>query len=585
MVNKFFIEFNRRGLVVLFLLLWLPLASADDPPIGVCPVNVVDVAFVIDDTGSMGGAIDNVKAELEPILDDIARLSSGYRLALVTFKDDITIRLNFSPNNRNAFEQALQPVTASGGNNEPEASDEALNTVINALPAQGRPQNIDFQPPFTNFQRIIVLVTDAHPGSFDDQFILGVHDVRAHQRALEARAQGIRIAAVYVPTYGVIPQIVSIMQDYATTSQGGYTETEPDGHGTAAAIRRLLRQFLECRPIGTPPPPPPPPPLPCPNKLVFASNRETPVNLPGIWAFDLVSFELTRFSSVSWPQRDRDIAPLLSPDGCKVVWERQRDNAAFEVWVKDLLSGDIYNITPTGSRWANRPAWSPDSRRLALVGEYGGTGQIYLVDADGLRTTRLTESPEVLAANAPNWSPYGDTIAFSNGAAGRNQIYKVKEDGTQLTNLSNSDYTDTEPRWSPLGDTILFTRYPIGSSGHQGDIWTMYADGQGKRALTQTGNNANPVWSRRGWDIAFTRQIGSDIDLYTMRQDGAGLTRLTQQERITGSAAWGPHYLPLRALAYASHHNGNHEVYIYFLNERVAINLTSHPDQDFDPHW
>jgi hypothetical protein len=61
-------------------------------------------------------------------------------------------------------------LAAGGGAGGPEASDEALNTVVNALVVGARPQNIDFTPDWrgAGVVKIAILVTDAPPGGFDD---------------------------------------------------------------------------------------------------------------------------------------------------------------------------------------------------------------------------------------------------------------------------------------------------------------------------------------------------------------------------------------------------------------------------------
>jgi hypothetical protein len=202
----------------------------------------MDVAFVVDDTGSMSGAINNVKAELSSILDSIETSSGNdYRLALVTFKDNVTVQENFSANNRVSITPKIMGLTAGGGNNEPEASDEALNTVINALAASGRPQNIDFNPAFRSTAlKIIILVTDARPGGFDDQFMTGVDDINAHSRATEAAAKGIKISAIFVPTFGEPVALENIMKDYADTTSGVYIKTPGTGLGTADAIKTII---------------------------------------------------------------------------------------------------------------------------------------------------------------------------------------------------------------------------------------------------------------------------------------------------------------------------------------------------------
>src|SRR6478672_11034335 len=164
----------------------------------------IDVAFAIDDTGSMVDALASLNTALPGILDRIERGSDpgtgapDYRLALVTFKDDLTIRVNFSDNNRDAFTLAAAVLTASAGGALPEASDEALNTIIHAL-AQRPHQNTDFAPAFRpDALRVIVLLTDTLPGGFDD--LATLEDVaNAHARAGEAAAAGIKIAAIFTP--------------------------------------------------------------------------------------------------------------------------------------------------------------------------------------------------------------------------------------------------------------------------------------------------------------------------------------------------------------------------------------------------
>ena len=94
----------------------------------------MDVAFVLDVTGSMGGAIGSVKAAIPQLLDQIVAASSGdYRAELVVFHDDVEVLEAFEEGNRATIQTLVSGLFASGGNNEPEASDEALRTVIDAL--------------------------------------------------------------------------------------------------------------------------------------------------------------------------------------------------------------------------------------------------------------------------------------------------------------------------------------------------------------------------------------------------------------------------------------------------------------------
>lgn len=213
----------------------------------------IDVAFVIDDTGSMGGTLTNIKNEFANVISTVQSASGNdYRLALVTFKDDVTVREVFAPNNQASITPKINALSAGGGSNAPEASDEAMNTVVNALTTAGRPQqNSDFSPAFrASALKIAVLVTDALPAGFDDDFDAGVDDARAQTVANQAASQGIRISAVYVPIGGADSTERSIMQGYASTTGGIFVETSGSGVGAGAALTNII---AACG--GTTPPP------------------------------------------------------------------------------------------------------------------------------------------------------------------------------------------------------------------------------------------------------------------------------------------------------------------------------------------
>jgi len=205
----------------------------------------MDVAFVIDTTGSMGGAIGNVKVEVASLIADIDTASGGdFQLGLVTFKDDVSVVDDLAPG-AGTIAADILALTASGGGAEPEASDEALNTVVNGLDMADRlpgQQTGDFNGVFRPAAvKIVVLVTDARPAGFDDTFTPGVDDVNAHNRALDAASAGIKISAVFVPTLGApAGAITPIMTDYATTTGGLFLTTAADGSGTAGAISDII---------------------------------------------------------------------------------------------------------------------------------------------------------------------------------------------------------------------------------------------------------------------------------------------------------------------------------------------------------
>jgi hypothetical protein len=224
----------------------------------------MDVALVIDDTGSMGGAISNVQAQLKQIINIAEFVSGGdLHMGLATFpSDNVVINVPLTTDLA-AVEAAVQGLVAAGGAGVAESSDEVLQYVItgaadptcivsNALTGSVVSNGVPsvFGTLRTNCVKIAVLVTDAPPGECADAFTLGVSDVHAHSVALAAANAGVRIAAIYVPDSGEDPEIKAIMEDYATTSGGTFNETAANADGTGDGISAIV---AECGTIGSPP--------------------------------------------------------------------------------------------------------------------------------------------------------------------------------------------------------------------------------------------------------------------------------------------------------------------------------------------
>ncbi len=245
-------------ILIILILVLAPLVLALGYPIarvkadGEC--SPLDVTLLIDSTSSMSGAIDNVKIEAAKLVDQIVAASGGnYQLGLIEFRDDIIVSTDMASGTADMVRAQIGAITAVGGDGGSEASDEALNTVVNRLNATDRPQSGNFSGVWrTDANKIIILITDAPPAGFDDLYAEGVDNVNAHQHALEASNLGIKISAVYVPTTEGVPAVKAaganavnddsaviaeaVMRDYQATTNGGFIKTARNGSGTANAI-------------------------------------------------------------------------------------------------------------------------------------------------------------------------------------------------------------------------------------------------------------------------------------------------------------------------------------------------------------
>jgi hypothetical protein len=205
----------------------------------------MDVVFIVDETGSMGGVIGDLQGQVAKIADEVVKASGGdYQFALVGMPDNnIRVLLEFSANNRAQLTTAIgQLGTAGGCGGVP--YDEALNTVVHGLKQRtgsSGAQLQDFNSKFRAQTKIIILITDTVPQAFTCSFQPGVHDKAAHTFAEDAKKADIHISAVYVPT-GNTPEdlIKSIMQDVAATSGGFFKEAQPDASDVAEIAVDIL---------------------------------------------------------------------------------------------------------------------------------------------------------------------------------------------------------------------------------------------------------------------------------------------------------------------------------------------------------
>jgi uncharacterized protein YegL len=227
------------------------LRAGEAPPDELPPCGPIDLVLVIDDSGSMTRAIDDVKARMAEILDLVDELSGGtFQLGLVTFGARVRVRedLDDVPDpatKKAAMIEALRHISALGGGRGPEASDEALNTVVNRLPAAGRLQRGDFNGHFRGESRIVILITDQLPAGFDDVYTEGLDDLNLLRLAEQAAARNIRISTIPVPLRTMAPavqgQLAGLMLAVSQVT-GGVNVPRVDARGgTSAAILDIVR--------------------------------------------------------------------------------------------------------------------------------------------------------------------------------------------------------------------------------------------------------------------------------------------------------------------------------------------------------
>ncbi|MGO9410154.1 MAG: vWA domain-containing protein [Spirochaetia bacterium] len=179
----------------------------------------VEVTFVLDSTGSMGGLIDGAKEKIWSIANDIIarKPTPEVRIGLVTYRDKgdeyVTRRFDLTEDIDSVYRN-LQSITADGGGDDPESVNQALHEAVTDLGWTPGPKVL----------KIIFLVGDYPPHmDYPD-------DVKYPVTAREAVKQGIIIDTVQC---GDVAETAAVWKEIARRADGSYVALAQSGNMTA----------------------------------------------------------------------------------------------------------------------------------------------------------------------------------------------------------------------------------------------------------------------------------------------------------------------------------------------------------------
>jgi tricorn protease len=185
---------------------------------------------------------------------------------------------------------------------------------------------------------------------------------------------------------------------------------------------------------------------------------------------------------------------------------------------------DSYHVSPSGKR--------------AVISIHG---ELFSVATDKGEIRRLTQTPHVREIQ-PAWSPDGKWIAFVGEKDGVEHVFVCDEKGGQVKQLSTGDSQKSQIRWAPNSSALLFTAtdnnlYRCTLADGQ---TTVIAKGD---VVTGEGAVSNPQWSPDGKWVSFTKSDRNMLaHVYVMPATAGGeAKRVTGHESFTDRAAlWTP---------------------------------------------
>ncbi len=161
--------------------------------------------------------------------------------------------------------------------------------------------------------------------------------------------------------------------------------------------------------------------------------------------------------------------PSYSPDGHWLSYS-WAGNGRNQIWLQkvedDLKMPASHNLVVTEATdgtdrrdVGGGPQWSPDSKRLAFVGENQkrqGKTSIFAMEIERGEAHQLTEHPA--SDRTPRWSPDGQWIAFVVAwDEGTEEVSIVSAEGGSPIQLTVDRHANTDIAWSPDSQLIAYS--------------------------------------------------------------------------------------------------------------------------------
>jgi hypothetical protein len=227
----------------------------------------------------------------------------------------------------------------------------------------------------------------------------------------------------------------------------------------------------------------------------------------------------------------------------------------------------------------------PPPDLIAFTSYRDGNAEIYVMNEDGTKQSRITNNPA--DDRNPAWSPDGSKIAFYSNRSGTYEIYTMSPNGTFISDISNMPNCDEyDPAWSPDGSKIVYT-WHCPSEVYEHGVSTINADGTGvKSGLVHswTDEFRNPTWSPDGSWVALQSRSGwsDDWDILKVKAAGTGLKYVANGPGNDRDPDWSPDG---SKIAYCSDQDGDYEIYTMNPDGTGQTYFFDNPAWDDEPSW
>ncbi|MDC0749688.1 hypothetical protein [Polyangium mundeleinium] len=237
--------------------------------------------------------------------------------------------------------------------------------------------------------------------------------------------------------------------------------------------------------------------------------------------------------------------PTFSPDGRFVVYESNGGK------VDPAHFSDLYRVGSDGSGFKRitkndegnfEPAFSPKGDAIVFLSSRDRVAELYRMRPDGSEPVRLTNTDR--DEWGARYSPDGKVLVFVSDREGADRVWLMPSSGGEARRLTQMRpaprIVEDKPTWSPTGKQIAY----VLSAPEEPSRVGLVAMEDGKETFVRgpggAGQVGEPAWSPDGRYLAVTVTRGSEQQIWIVRADGTGMTRLTS----SSGGNWNPIWIP-----------------------------------------
>ena len=219
------------------------------------------------------------------------------------------------------------------------------------------------------------------------------------------------------------------------------------------------------------------------SRLAFVKNDN---NVGG--NYDIYSIKVDGTNEIKLTNQNDNFSPQYFSDNNSIIYSSS--NSTWTGINKMNIDGSNKHLLTPQNKSFGDPKISPNGNMISITSKDLNGSQIFVMNSNGnnLKQLTFTVSSRIYPGTPPDgncnpsWSPSGDKLAYVSYENGSPDIFIINSNGTRNKRLTDTPLRDENPYWTKDGNYILFSSNR--NLNVSSEIYIMRTEGQLQTPLT-----------------------------------------------------------------------------------------------------